>query len=366
MDSDNDEQASVTTFHEDEDPTTRTAAPPTRMAPASATVNVSATTPPRKSPLPTSTTSRRRSPLTTPAPPPAPSAEAPTSSPVARTQPGHPPQQPQQQQQRRSGSSAAAATAATAATAAATAATATTTTPPITTPGPPPTTTRAPDSSVPGLGGVFGSAAQLLQEHEAEEASRPLLRRVATSLSDGVMAARVVLADACDATAWEVLVVALTVVFIALTVAEVSNPWGSLGTPAALLGLSVTSCVLLACFVVETLVKTAAYLGAFWGVPRNALDSVVVLAAFALEAAACALLYASGGVFPTAWAAGAGVPPVVGVSVASRVLRLLVCVTRQRRVRELWTALRTDALRGKESLSPLERTLGILRDVQAR
>lgn len=160
--------------------------------------------------------------------------------------------------------------------------------------------------------------------------------------------------DICDTSAWETTFVGFTFVFIWLTLVEVSLMWGLIGSYEGLKGMSATSSALLALFSLEIVLKTIAYEMGFWRVPRNSLDSIMVLLSFALETASTFYVFNS---------------PLASFSteqilIASRFFRLLVCLTREKRIRELYVATKTMQLRGQDNLSTPQRALGILQEMK--
>jgi hypothetical protein len=206
-----------------------------------------------------------------------------------------------------------------------------------------------------------------LQQHQQQPSFSPpsYVQKCKQSISTQYFNLRKLLGDICDTTIWEIIFVLLTLVFFAITIIEVSLLYPQISPYTSLLGLSMTSAIILGLFLIETIIKTIAYGNAFWIVPRNVVDSILIISTCSIQIAIVILLY------NTIIINGATTTSITDEStsatyVTSRVLRLLVCVSRQKRIRELWTALRAESLRGQKNLTTLERTLGILQDIKSK
>jgi len=194
--------------------------------------------------------------------------------------------------------------------------------------------------------------------HDDQSLSPPSARTAAatrmTPPRTALQSARTWLGDVSDSFKWEATFVFLQIVFTSITIIEVSLLWEEgIGSFSGLQGLNAFSAAILCAFLVEIVIKTFAFGLAFVSIARNLTDVVLVSVAFALEVVVCVRL--------TSLAALSG--ETAQIYVASRIFRLLLAVARQRRARELITSLRTEHLRGQVNLSNMERTLGILRDL---
>ena len=163
--------------------------------------------------------------------------------------------------------------------------------------------------------------------------------------------------DCMDWTPIEVCIVILSLLFGAVTIAEVSL-FFSIPEDAQAVStyqaLGALSAALLGVFTLETLLKILAFGLGFLRVWRNIADLLVVFIAFGLQVAAVNEAFVSAAIVASA------------LAVASRVFRLLVVVSRQKRCRDLWTTLRTNRIRQDLSLSTPERVLLILRDLRTK
>ena len=192
-------------------------------------------------------------------------------------------------------------------------------------------------------------AQQRASQHEIDE-EMPMVRL------KPLFRLRVSVGDMCDSNVWEFCLVFLGVVFVILTVAEVSVYSGAgIGTFEALKGLSSISAALLGVFTAEILLKSVAYDMGYWRVPRNSIESLAILVAFGVQVATVQSLFTVGNVFVTGQ-----------LTIASRVFRLIVCILRQRRTREYYTAYQALRTLNDTSLTTSERTLSILREIRSK